>query len=123
MTFQDNFKQLLTDFFKIYHPRQVKKVDAIAAEFKGQEVEAFKHLCRKYKVAKAKITGLEEAEQLKLAAAKITPQIEAPVDEENTSAINSSNSATESSSAHEMIEEDEFNDEEETVDKKKKKKK
>lgn len=65
MSFENNFKQNLTEFFSLHHPRQVKKVDSIAEEFKGNEVEVFLHLCKKYKVAKSKVPGLIEAEEAK----------------------------------------------------------
>jgi hypothetical protein len=65
MSFEKKFKKNLTEFFTLHHPRQVKKVDKIAEEFKGNEVEVFLHLCRKYKVAKSKVPGLVEAEEEK----------------------------------------------------------
>lgn len=79
MAFENNFKQLLTDFFSLYHPRQVKKVDKIAEEFKGNEVEVFNHLCAKYRVSKSKVPGLIEAEEAKKLQAQATPE---PVVEE-----------------------------------------
>lgn len=78
MDINADFKQLLTDFFKIYHPRQVKKVDLITAEFPNQKVEVMARLCDKYKVVKTKIKGLTEAlEELK--AKPVTPVIEETV--------------------------------------------
>lgn len=75
MSISNNFKSLLTDFFSLYHPRQVKKVDLIAEEFQGQEVAVLKALCEKYKKPYSVIPGLKEALE--------TPA-PAPVIEENT---------------------------------------
>ena len=72
MAVADNFKQLLNDFFALYHPRQVKKVDQIVSEFKGQEVEILKTLCDKYKKAYKVIPGLVDA----LATPVPTPVVE-----------------------------------------------
>jgi hypothetical protein len=86
MISQQNFKQLLKDFFTVNHPRQIKKIDAIATEFKGQEVEVLQYLCKKYKVATNKVAGLDEAILQKATAKKQV--IEEKV-EENDSATNS----------------------------------
>ena len=56
-----DFEKLLTNFFNLYHPRQVKKVGAIAQEFKGQEVAVLKLLCDKYKKAYKVVPGLVDA--------------------------------------------------------------
>ena len=56
-----DFEKLLTNFFSLYHPRQSKKVEAIAQEFKGQEVAVLKSLCDRYKKAYKVIPGLVEA--------------------------------------------------------------
>lgn len=79
MSVSNNFKSLLTDFFSLYHPRQVAKVDAIVEAFKGEEVEVLKSLCVKYKKPYSVIPGLTEA----LAApATPAPALEETVDEE-----------------------------------------
>ena len=59
-----------------------KKIDAIANEFKGQEVEVLQYLCKKYKVATSKVAGLDEAILLKATAKKQV--IEEKVDESDT---------------------------------------
>lgn len=82
MISQQNFKQLLKDFFTVNHPRQIKKIDAIANEFKGQEVEVLQYLCKKYKVATSKVAGLDEAILEKATVQKQV--IEEKVDESNT---------------------------------------
>lgn len=56
-----DFEKLLANFFSLYHPRQSKKVEAIAQEFKGQEVAVLKSLCDRYKKAYKVIPGLVEA--------------------------------------------------------------
>ena len=61
---------------------KIKKIDAIANEFKGQEVEVLQYLCKKYKVATSKVAGLDEAILLKATAKKQV--IEEKVDESDT---------------------------------------
>jgi len=75
MSVVENFEKLLTDFFSLYHPRQVKKVGLIVQEFKGQEVAVLKALCDKYKKSYKVVPGLEDA----LAAPALAPLIEEPV--------------------------------------------
>jgi hypothetical protein len=86
MISQQNFKQLLKDFFTVNHPRQIKKIDAIVAEFKGQEVEVLQYLCKKYKVATSKVAGLDEAILQKAAVKK---QVVEEKVEENDATTNS----------------------------------
>ena len=82
MDINTDFKQLLTDFFKIYHPRQVKKIEMIVAEFPNQKEEVMVRLCDKYKVAQTRVKGLTEA----LAAKQNIPAAPQPeVIEENVS--------------------------------------
>lgn len=84
-----NFKKLLNDFFRVYHPRQVKKVDAIAQEFMGKEVEVLKHLCIRYKVSFTNVPGLEEA---LLQKNEVKNQvIEEKTEDEETSVIEKNN--------------------------------
>jgi len=61
MDINTDFKQLLTDFFNIYHPRQLKKIDLIVEEFPNQKEEVMFRLCEKYKVTQTRIKGLTEA--------------------------------------------------------------
>ena len=111
MAVVENFEKLLTDFFSLYHPRQVAKVGAIVQEFKGQEVVALKALCNKYKKAYKVVPGLEEA----LAAPAPTPIIEEPVVQKPELSSDSEELANEEPSAEELAIEEE-NSEEEVVE-------
>lgn len=81
MSVAQNFEQLLTNFFSLYHPRQVQKVDKIVQSFKGQEVEVMKSLCDKYKKAYKVVPGLVEA----LEAPAPQPAVEAIEEPQNIS--------------------------------------
>jgi len=112
MDINADFKQLLTDFFKIYHPRQEKKVDLITAEFPNQKVEVMARLCDKYKVVKSKIKGLQESLE-ELNAKPVTPVIENTAEEVEE--------ISDEASLNEEISEDEEIEEEGKKSKKKKK--
>lgn len=79
MSVAQNFEQLLTNFFSLYHPRQVQKVDIIVQSFKGQEVEVMKSLCDKYKKAYKVVPGLVQA----LEAPAPKPAVEAIEEPQN----------------------------------------
>ena len=49
MLIVEKFEQILLDFFKVHHPRKIKKVPQLVEEFKGKEVEMLKALCIKYR--------------------------------------------------------------------------
>lgn len=105
MSISNNFKSLLTDFFTLYHPRQVAKVDAIVEAFKGEEVEVLKSLCAKYKKPYSVIPGLTEA----LAA----PVIEKTVEEDKVISEDAVEEETKEEDTLENIEAGEEEEEEE----------
>lgn len=82
MSVEQNFEQLLNNFFALYHPRQVKKVSEIAQAFKGQEVEVMKSLCDRYKKAYKVVPGLVEALEAPEPVAEVLE--EAPIVDETT---------------------------------------
>lgn len=103
MSVVENFEKLLTDFFSIYHPRQVKKVGAIAQEFKGQEVVVLKSLCDKYKKAYKVVPGLVEALEVPAPA----PIVEAaPQIEESTEDAASDEESSEEETSKEVVAEE-----------------
>ncbi len=115
MAVVDNFEKLLTDFFSLYHPRQVAKVGAIAQEFKGQEILLLKTLCDRYKKSYKVIPGLEDA----LAAPAPSPVIEEPIaleeaEEEVEETVEEE--TTEEVVAEDSTEEEETVEEEEVVE-------
>ena len=117
MSVVGDFEKLLTNFFSLYHPRQVKKVGAIAQEFKGQEVAVLKLLCDRYKKSYKVVPGLVDAIEVYtpdpiVEATTITEKteeelIQAPV-EEYTEEVKEEN-------ANEIAEDDEVTVEEEEV--------
>lgn len=113
MAVVDNFEKLLTDFFSLYHPRQVAKVGAIAQEFKGQEILLLKTLCDRYKKPYKVIPGLEDA----LAAPAPAPVIEEPIAleeaEEEVEETTEEVVAEDSTQEEETVEEEEVVEEEE----------
>lgn len=112
MSVAQNFEKLLTDFFALYHPRQVKKVGAIVQEFKGQEVSVLKSLCDKYKKSYNVIPGLAESLQAPAPVVEAPAQIEAAEEPELTEEAVSSEEVveeeveTESTSEEEVAEEE-----------------
>lgn len=111
MLIVENFEKLLTDFFALHHPRQVKKVSAIASEFKGKEIEVLKALCTKYKKSHNAIPGLVEAieEQAKAKNVVIEEKIEEPelLEEDNEEDITDEQEIDNSDVDEDFDEEDE----------------
>lgn len=107
MSVVNNFEKLLTDFFSLYHPRQVKKVGKMVQEFKGQEAVVLKLLCDRYKKAYKVVPGLIEA----LEEASKTPVAPSPIeiDEE----VNNQDTSEEYSNEYQGNEEEEDVSEEE----------
>ena len=112
-----DFEKLLTDFFSLYHPRQVKKVGAIAQEFKGQEVAVLKLLCDKYKKAYKVVPGLVDAIEVHTPApvVEVTAKTEETEEELIQEPVEEYTEEVEEEDTNEIAEDDELTVEEEEV--------